>query len=165
MSESRRRPDRLSAVERWKSSELEDAKLTMTRLNSVKADKQAALQRIEGDIESLHALARKQSTELSPLDADALLRLNEFNAHQQQQLRIARESHEQAALQANDAQSDVLRLFENLSVVQRLLERRQELSNLEQQRLAQKQLDEGALTRAPLSHIDDNDSEDHSHGN
>jgi hypothetical protein len=155
----------LSAVERWKSSELEDAKLEMTRLNSVKADKQAAMERIEGDIESLQALARQQTAELSPLDAQALLRLNEFNAHQQQQLRMARDSHEQAARQADDAQSNVLRLFENLSVVQRLLERRQELSNLEQQRLAQKQLDEGALTRAPLAHIDIHDSEDHSHGN
>jgi len=165
MSESKRRPDRLSAVERWKSSELEDARLKMARLNSVKADKQAAMERIEGDIESLHVLAREQAAELSPLDAEALLRLNEFNAHQQQQLQLARDIHEQAARQANDAQTDVLRLFENLSVVQRLLERRQELSNLEQQRLAQKQLDEGALTRAPLAQMDSNDSEDHSHGN
>jgi len=165
MSEGKRRPDRLSAVERWKSSELEDAKLKMVRLNSVKADKQAAMERIEGDIESLHVLAREQAAELSPLDAEALLRLNELNAHQQQQLRLARDIHEQAARQADNAQTDVLRLFENLSVVQRLLERRQEISNLEQQRLAQKQLDEGALTRAPLAQTDSNDSEDHSHGN
>lgn len=164
MSESSRRPDRLSAVERWKSSELEDARLKMARLNSVKADKQAAMERIEGDIESLHAMAREQAAELLPLDAEALLRMNEFNAHQQQQLQIARDIHEQAARQADDAQNDVLRLFENLSVVQRLLERRQELSSLEQQRLAQKQLDEGALTRAPLAQVDSNDSEDDSHG-
>jgi hypothetical protein len=164
MSEGSRRPDRLSAVERWKSSELEDARLKMARLNSVKADKQAAMERIEGDIESLHALAREQAAELSPLDAEALLRLNEFNAHQRHQLQIARDIHEQAARQADDAQNDVLRLFENLSVVQRLLERRQELSNVEQQRLAQKQLDEGALTRAPLVQADSNDSEDHDHG-
>ena len=65
---------------------------------------------------------------------------------------------------ADDAQRDVLRLFENLSVVQRLIERRQELATQEQLRQAQLRLDEGALTRAPRAQPGSNGSEDQGHG-
>lgn len=163
MSQEQRRPDQLASVEQWKSSELEDARLKMVQLDAIAADKQADVKRIEADIATLQTFARRQANELSPLDADALLRLNEFNAFQQHQLRSARLSYEQAARQADDAQQDVSRLFENLSVLQRLIERRRELANQEEQRQAQKQLDEGALTRAPHRN-ESNDSEDQGHG-
>jgi hypothetical protein len=164
MSQEKRRPDRLTALERWQTSELEDAKVKMAQLNTLAAEKHADVARIEDDISNLHTLAREQAKDLSALDADALLRMNEFRALQQQQLQTARQSHEQATQQADDAQSDVLRLFENLSVVQRLLERRQELATQEELRQAQKQLDEGALSRAPQARLGSNGSEDQSHG-
>ncbi|HWK51906.1 MAG TPA: flagellar FliJ family protein [Steroidobacter sp.] len=164
MSYGKRRPDRLTALERWQSSELEDAKLKMAQLNAAAASKRADVKRIEGDIDSLQSFAREQAADSSGLSPDALLRMNEFQAFQQQQLQHARRSHEQAVAQADDAQGDVLRLFENLSVVQRLLGRRQELASQEQQREAQKLLDEGALSRAPRPHSGIDDAEEISHG-
>lgn len=165
MSQEKRRPDRLTALERWQSSELDDAKMKMARLNTMAAEKEADVTRIESDIAHLHTLAREQASELSALDADTLLRMNEFQAVQQQHLQTARQSHEQAAQQADDAQRDVLQLFENLSVVQRLIERRQELATQEELRQAQKRLDEGALTRAPHAQPGSNGSEAQDHGN
>lgn len=164
MSQEKRGPDRLNALERWQTSELEDAKVKMAQLNAVAAEKEAAVTRIEGDIASLHSMVREQAKDLSALDADALLRMNEFQALQQRQLQDARQHQEQAAQQADDAQRDVLRLFENLSVVQRLIERRQELATQEELREAQKRLDEGALTRAPHAQPEGNGSEDQGHG-
>lgn len=165
MSQEKRRPDRLTALERWQSSELDDAKMKMAQLNVIAAEKEADITRIEGDIAHLHTLVREQASELSALDADTLLRMNEFQTLQQQQLQSARQSHEQAVQQADNAQRNVLQLFENLSVVQRLIQRRQELATQEELRQAQKRLDEGALTRAPNAQPGRNGSEDQDHGN
>jgi flagellar biosynthesis chaperone FliJ len=159
-----KQPQRLSAVERWQSSALEDAKVHMAQLNAVAEEKHTAVARIEHGIASLHALARDHVSDFSLLDAGALLRMNEFQALQNNELQNARRTHEQAAAQADDAQREVLRLFENVSVVQRLIERRQALALQEELRMAQKQLDEGALTRAPKARFDNNGSEDQGHG-
>lgn len=164
MSHEKQRPDRLQAVERWQSSELDEARIEMARLNAAAANRQAAVERIEADIESFHSLVREQASGSTPLQAETLLRMSTFNDYQRQQLQSARESHQQARLQADEAQRTVLQRFEQLSVVQRLLERRQALAGKEQQRTLQKQLDEGALSRARDDRNDIIPVEDPTHG-
>jgi hypothetical protein len=51
-------------------------------------------------------------------------------------------------------------VFERLSAVERLLERRGELAGKEEQRELQKRLDEGALSRTPNNHHETTDRED-----
>jgi len=164
MSSEKRRPDRLEALERWQSSELEEARVNMSQLHAAAADKQAAVERIEGAIEDFHSLVRQQALGSAPLHAETLLRMSAFNNYQQQQLQSARESQQQAAQQADDARRTVLRLFEQVSVVQRLMDRRREMAGKQEQRLLQKQLDEGALSRAPQTQNETIPAEDTTHG-
>lgn len=164
MSHEKRRPDRLDALERWHSSELDDARIKMAQLDAAASEKEAAVARINADIESFHAIVREQASGAAPLHAETLLRMSAFNSFQQQQLQSARDLHQQAMRQADEAQHVVLRLFEQLCVVQRLLERRQDLAGKEEQRSLQKQLDEGALTRAPHAQNDTTSVEDTTHG-
>jgi len=164
MSNQKQRPDRLEAVERWHSSELDDARVKMAELDAAAAEKHATVERIQADIESFHSLVREQASSTAPLHAETLLRMSTFNNFQQQQLQSAQDLHQQALRQADDAQRVVLQLFEQLSVVQRLLERRQELAGKEALRSLQKQLDEGALSRAPHAQNDTASVEDETHG-
>lgn len=164
MSNEKRRPDRLEALERWHSSELDDARIQMAQSNAAASEKEAAVARISADIESFHSLVREQASGAAQLHAETLLRMSTFNNFQQQQLQSARDLHQQAMRQADEAQRVVLQRFEQLSVVQRLLERRQELAGKEEQRSLQKQLDEGALTRAPHAQNDTPSAEDTTHG-
>lgn len=160
MSNEKSRPDRLAAYQRWQASELDEAKAKMAQLNEVVAEKLSVVDRIEDEIDSLHSLVREQSLSSEPLSADALLRASTFNDHQQRVLQSARVSHDQAARQADDAQQSVLHVFERLSVVERLLDRREQLAGKEQQRSLQKRLDEGALSRPPNNHRATTDRED-----
>jgi hypothetical protein len=152
MSKDKTRPDRLEAFKRWQSAELEEAKVRMAQMNEAVAERLSAVDRIENEIVSLHSLAREQTLSSEPLRPDVLQRLSSFNDHQRQVLQSARASHDQATRQADDAQQSVLHVFERLSVVERLLERRGELAGKEQQRELQKRLDEGALSRTPNNH-------------
>jgi len=152
MSGERTRPDRLDAYRRWQSAELEEAKVRMARMNEIATQKRTVVDRIENEIVDLHALVREQANGSAPLSAEALLRLSTFNSHQQRRLRGARDLHTQATQQADDAQQGVVHVFERLSVVERLLERRQELAGRQEQRSLQKRLDEGALSRTPTIH-------------
>ncbi len=164
MSNEKRRPDRLEALERWQSSELDDARIKMAQLDAVASDKQAAVVRIEADIADFHSLVRELASGAEPLHAETLMRMSAFNSFQQKQLQSARDVQQQAERLADDARHTVLQLFEHLSVVQRLLERRQDLAGKEEQRTLQKQLDEGALSRAPQTQNDTTAIEDTTHG-
>lgn len=164
MSNAKRRPERLEALERWQSSELDDARIKMARLDAAASDKQAAVVRIETDIADFHSLVRELSTDAAPLHAETLMRMNAFNNYQQKRLQSARDLHQQAERLAEEARRTVLQLFEHLSIVQRLLERRRGLAGKEEQRTLQKQLDEGALSRAPHPRNDTNAIEDTTHG-
>lgn len=152
MSHEKIRPDRLAALKRWQSAELEEAKIRMAQLNELAAQTLAVVDRIQSDIVSLHSLVREQSSRPEPLRPDTLLRLSSFNDHQRQVLQSARASHDQATRQADDAQQNVLHVFERLLVVERLLERREQLAGKQRQRALQKRLDEGALSRPPNNH-------------
>lgn len=154
MSDRKHGQEPLRALERWRTSQLDDAKVTMVQLNAEAADRLSTLTRIQSEIEALQSLVREQAQSAALLNADALLRMTEFSGYQQEQLNGAQDQHRQAAERADDAQRSVLHLFQQLSLVERLLERRQEVADTEQQRQSQKQLDEGALSRAP--HIESN---------
>lgn len=149
MTHRRQQPERLQALQRWQSSQLDDAKLTMAQLDAEAADRLSALSRIQSEIDELQALVREQSRSEAPLDPDALLRMTAFSGYQQEQLHGAADRHRQAAERAEDAQRFVLHLFQQLSLVERLIERRHDAAQVEQQRQSQKELDEGALSRAP----------------
>lgn len=149
MSHQKRPPEQLQALQRWHDSELEAARAKMTQLNAEVADRFAGLCRIQDEIERLQALTREQTQASAPLDTEALLRMTTFSSHQHEQLHCARDLHRQVAEQADDAQRSVLHLFQQRSLVERLLERRHDADVTEQQRTLQKQLDEGALSRAP----------------
>lgn len=164
MSHEKRRPDRLEALERWQSSELDDARIKMARLDAVASDKLAVVVRIEADIADFHSLVRKLTRGAAPLQAETLMRMNAFNHDQHKQLQNARDLHQQAKRQADEARHRVLQLFEHLCVVQRLLERRQALAGKQEQRTLQKQLDEGAMSRAPQIQNDTTAIEDTIHG-
>lgn len=148
MSQQKRPHEQLQALQRWHSSELEAARARMAQLDAQVADRCAVVSRIQDEIAGLQTLAREQTRASAPVDTEALLRTAAFSTHQQQQLDCARDQHREVARQADDAQRSVLHLFQQLSLVERLLERRQELAQTQQQRSMQKQLDEGALTRA-----------------
>lgn len=164
MSNQKRPPDRLEAFKRWQSSELDEARIKMAELNAVASDKQTAVERIEADIASFHSLVREQASSSVLLHAETLLRMSTFNNFQRQQLQSARDSHTQAVSQADEAQRAVLQRFERVSVVERLLERRQELAGKQELRLLQKQLDEGALSRARQEQNQTPAVEDPTHG-
>lgn len=158
------KPDRLEAFKRWQSSELEDARIKRTQCDALVAERLTTVESLEADIASLQSLARAQADSSQSLRPETLLRMNEFGKFQQQQLESARDAHRQAEVQAEDAQRSVLQLFEHLSVVQRLLDRRQGAADKQEQRSLQKQLDEGALSRVPAAPDDTTTSEDTSHG-
>jgi hypothetical protein len=149
MSDSRQRPEQLQALQRWQSSQLEDARVTKAQLDAEAADRLSSLSRIQGEIDDLQSLAREQTRSNAPLDPESLLRLTAFSGYQQQQLHGAKDQHRQATERAEDAQRFVLQMFQKLSLVERLIERRHDVAQAEQQRQSQKQLDEGALSRAP----------------
>lgn len=149
MSQQKRPPEQLQALQRWHESELEAARVKMAQLNAEVADRLAELCRIQDEIAGLQTLAREQMQASAPLSTDTLLRMTTFSSHQQKQLRSARDLHREVAERADDAQRCVLHLFQQLSLVERLLERRHDADVTEQQRTLQKQLDEGALSRAP----------------
>ena len=164
MSNDKRRPDRLQALERWRSSELDEARIKMVELDAVASEKHAAVERIEAAIVSVLALAREQASGTAPMQPESLLRMSAFNNYQRQQLEGALDSYRESAQQADVAQRTVRQLFEQLSVVQRLQDRRRELAGKQELRSLQKRLDEGALTRAPHTRHETTEVEDTTHG-
>ncbi len=149
MSDNRQRPEQLQALQRWQSSQLEEARITKTQLEAEAADHLSTLSRIQSEIDELQSLARQQTQTDAPLNPEALLRMTAFSGLQQQRLHGAEDQHRAAAQRVEDAQVFVLHLFQQLSLVERLIERRREAAQTEQQRQSQKELDEGALSRAP----------------
>jgi hypothetical protein len=149
MSQRKRPPEQLQALQRWHESELEAARVKLTQLHAEVAARFADLRRIQDEIAGLQELAREQMRASAPLSTDALQRMTTFSSHQQKQLHGARDLHREVTERADDAQRCVLHLFQQLSLVERLLERRHDADMTEQQRTLQKQLDEGALARVP----------------
>ena len=149
MSAKRQQPEQLRALQRWQSSQLEEARLTKAQLDAEAADRLAAMSRIQSEIDELQALAREQAGSDASLNPEALLRMTAFSGYQQERLHGAKDEHRQATERAEDAQRFVLHLFQQLSLVERLMERRHDAAQVEQQRQSQKELDEGALSRAP----------------
>lgn len=149
MSDHRQRPEQLQALQRWQSSQLEEARIAKAQLDAEAADRLSALSRIQDEIDELQSLAREQTRTEAPLNPDALLRMTAFSGLQQQRLHGAEDGHRAAAQRAEDAHVFVLHLFQQLSLVERLIDRRHDAAQVEQQRQSQKELDEGALSRAP----------------
>jgi hypothetical protein len=149
MSDSRQRPEQLQALQRWQSSQLEEARIAKVQLEVEAAERLSALSRIQDEIDELQSLAREQTRTDAPLNPEALLRMTAFSGLQQQRLHGAEDVHRAAARRAEDAQVFVLHLFQQLSLVERLIDRRHDAAQAERQRQSQKELDEGALSRAP----------------
>lgn len=149
MSNKRQQPEQLQALQRWHSSQLEDARVTKVQLDAEAADRWSAVSRIRSELDDLQSLAREQTQSKAPLDADSLMRMTTFSGYQQQRLDGAQNEHRQATARAENAQRQVLQLFQQLSLVERLIDRRHDVAQAERQREVQKELDEGALSRAP----------------
>lgn len=151
MSNDPTKPRQLDAVRRWHDAELEEARAEFTHLADAAAKQQAEIQRIESEVDAARSFARELSGAATPLNPDALLRWSQFSVHQQQHLQAARDDGAKADQQADTARVAVGRAFERLSVIERLMQRRQEQAGRQEHRELQKRLDEGALSRVSVS--------------
>jgi flagellar biosynthesis chaperone FliJ len=150
MSDNKNNPKRLlRALERWRESELEAAQVHYVERTQTAAECESQRDRVQSDIAESQSVAREQLSSGQSLSPDSLRRFAEFGLLQGEELKQAQAALEESRIQRDAAQAKVVRHFEELSVVQRLSERRAAEATLAATRTDQKRLDEQALSRPP----------------
>lgn len=140
-------PKRLLTLERWRSAELEAAQTQHAKLEQITVAKRSAVDRVESDITATHSFVRDRMADGQPISPEALQRFAQFAAHQAQELSSAQQAFEASRVDSDAAHANVVQHFERLSVVEKLRERRQMEAVKDSARVAQKRLDEHALSR------------------
>ena len=137
----------LETLERWRSMELEEAQSEHASLAQIEEQRKAIVEEAQSQFEETQDFARATVTDTQPLSADALLRITAFSRMQVQMLEEARSALEAAQRTTAQAHERVVNRLENLSIVERLRERRSALALKEGLRTDQRRLDEHALSR------------------
>lgn len=145
--ENPRDSKQLLTLERWRSAELEAAQTQYTTLLRVTTEKASAVNRVESDIADIQSFTRDQLHAGEQLSPDALRGSLEFAALKAKELVAARTALDESRGSSDAAQASVVTHFEQLSVVEKLRERRAAEAVKDSARLAQKRLDEHALSR------------------
>ena len=137
----------LQTLERWRSAELESAQAEHARLARTAADKESARDRVQAGLDDTQSFARQRLLSSQPISAESLRQIGEFAAVQRGELAAAEVALEESRTQSEAARAEVVKQFEELSVVQRLGERREQEASRDAERTRQKRLDEQALLR------------------
>lgn len=147
MDQNRRDERRqLHTLERWRSAELESAQAEHVRLARAAAEKESARDRVQAGLDDAQSFARERLVS-QQLSVEALRRIGEFTALQRQDLATAQAALKESRAHCEAAREQVLKEFEELSVVQRLSKRRELEADRDAERAQQKRLDEQALSR------------------
>lgn len=145
MSKTPGEGDQLRKLERWRTLELEHAQLDHAVAAAVADQHQQQVRRAESEIADVQTFARAQLAGSESVSPDALRRINEFAALQSQELDKAKSVLTQSQQFRDAALGEVVNRFEDLSVIERLRERREIEAGKELARREQKLLDEHAL--------------------
>ena len=137
----------LTTLQRWRTAELESAQAEHVALARSADDNQSAVAKVEDDIEQSQTFTRERMAAGATLSLETLRTGVSFSLMQANELEAARDALHESLTRADAAQAVVMRRYEDLSVVERLQERRQEHAVREELRRAQNQLDSQALTR------------------
>ena len=135
------------ALERWRKAQLESAQSAHAVLVARLERQQTERTLLEQQISDLQEFARTELAQSRALSAAALLRLTQFASQQAQALE--RSEAALAAIQAetNTAQEVLKTRFQELSVIEKLRERRAQEQRQVAQRREQRWLDEQAAGR------------------
>jgi flagellar export protein FliJ len=144
----------LHSLERWRTSALEHAQTEHAQRQRVADERAQVVDQVQSTIDASQDLARSHMTAGSVLSVESLTRIRHFATVQSIELQHAAASLEQSKQEAAMAQSQVCKKFEELTVVERLRERRSEQANKESLRKEQRHLDEHALLRTTRSMSD-----------
>lgn len=137
----------LETLERWRTMELEQAQSEHASLAQVEEQRKAIVDKAQSQFEETQDFARASVTNAQPVSADALLRIAAFSKMQVQVLEEARSALEEAQRTTAQAHELVVNRLENLSIVERLRDRRSAQAQQEASRMDQRRLDEHALSR------------------
>jgi flagellar export protein FliJ len=146
-TEEKRKAKRLQALERWRSAELDEAQAQHVVLEVAAAQKETERDRVRAELDETQSLARERLTVSEPLAADSLRRFAEFAAVKGEELASAQHAVDDSRALCASALTVVVQKFEQLSIVQKLGERRAAEAVREAGRKDQKRLDEQALSR------------------
>jgi len=152
MSDPVNKPDSLRKVERLRELLLEHAQVEHAHAAGEAESKRRTLQQREVDIAEVQTFAREQLTRSRALSADALLRVRQFAAMQEQQLDAARTAWRMSQDQCAAALNQVVERLAELSVIERLRARRRSEAGRAQARVEQKRLDEHGLVHLGAAH-------------
>jgi flagellar export protein FliJ len=137
----------LHTLERWRTAELDSARAQHVELTRVMSEQESVRDRTQGELADTQSFVRERLESAEPLSPESLRQFAEFAAIQRQQLAVAQAAVEESRARCEAARAEVVERFEQLSVVQRLSQRRDQEAGRELQRSEQKRLDEQALTR------------------
>jgi flagellar export protein FliJ len=137
----------LQTLKRWRSAELESAQAEHARLARAATEKESARDRVQADLDDTQSFARERLASSQPISAESLRQIGEFAAMQRRDLAAADAALEESRTNCEEARAQVVKQFEELSVVQRLSERRALEASRDAERMQQKRLDEQALSR------------------
>lgn len=137
----------LHALERWRQTQLAAARARYTELAAQLEQQRALLEYCKQQCLGTQELLRSQLRSAQPLSPSALLRLSDFAAIQAQEQQRQQARLQSAQVAAEAAHRVVKESFEQVSVVQKLMERRRQLLRAAQQQRQQRTLDEQAAGR------------------
>jgi hypothetical protein len=137
----------LQTLQRWRATELEEARVEHAALERVVHEKEHAVDAAESDLADAQAFAREQLLDSAALSAESLVRTSQFVAFQSGKVHDAKTAMEESQTASDRARESVVRKLESLSVVERLQDRRRGQWVKDQARTDQDRLDEQALGR------------------
>src|SRR5262249_30085731 len=137
--------DSLRKLERLRELQLEQAQVEHAHAAGDAESKRRVLQQTEVRIAEAHAFARERLEKSRALSVESLLGIRLFAALQEQQLDTERTAWRTSQDQCDSALSKVVERLAELSVIERLRERRRGEATKAQARLEQKRLDEQGL--------------------
>jgi|GEM_PF-1905404 len=144
----------LKTLQRLRKLELQQAQVERAAIDARVKQHEERVSTLHGEVGQTRALAHTQVTRAEGVSADTLRALRDYAAWQGQVLHA--QEHELHAAQgvAHQAHENMKQRFEQLSIVERLRERRERDAAQERARKEQRRLDDQALLRAPhrLSH-------------
>lgn len=137
----------LHALQRWRTTELEEARVEHAALERIAHEKKDAVDAAESDLADAQAFAREHVLASTAISAESLVRISQFVAIQSNRVLEAKAAMEQSQTASDKARECVVERLGSLSVVERLQDRRQEQRIKDQSRTDQDRLDEQALGR------------------
>jgi flagellar export protein FliJ len=141
----------LASLEKWRTSELDQAQIQHAQKQTVVARNEEAVKSVRQVIDGSQNLTREQVADNCIISVDSLTRLRHFTALKLGELQQAQSTLADSQREVAEAQAVILEKFESLTVLERLRKRRTTQANKDESRREQRQLDDQALLRTPES--------------